>query len=243
MTVRSLILLPGLDGTGTLYTNLVSEFPSTLNITTVRYPTERFLSYSQLATWLNDVVPSTAPFVLVAESFSVPVAAKFAGTWPSNLQGLVLAAGFVSNPVGWGRLFLKPLTMRLLYKLPPPNLALDFLLIGLNPPPALRTAIHHALRLVKPDVLARRVRAALNCDARDDLRRVKVPLMFIRPEHDRLIRQNCVRELQQIRPDAAWTSIAGPHLVLQREPRKSAEAIVRFLSSLEGGAHNRKRPG
>jgi hypothetical protein len=30
------------------------------------------------------------------------------------------------------------------------------------------------------------------------------------------------------------TSIPAPHLVLQREPRKAAEAIVRFIHQLPG---------
>lgn len=49
-----------------------------------------------------DAIPRTRPFVLLAESFSTPLAVKLAATNPSNLKGLIICAGFIKNPVtGW----------------------------------------------------------------------------------------------------------------------------------------------
>jgi hypothetical protein len=69
LTLDTLVLLPGLDGTGTLFADLISELPPTLSINIARYPTDRFLSYSDLVLCVKEVVPSS-PFLLVAESFS-----------------------------------------------------------------------------------------------------------------------------------------------------------------------------
>jgi len=225
LTVDALVLLPGLDGTGTLFADLISELPSTLAVSIARYPTDQFLSYSELLSSVQETVPSS-PFLLVAESFSTPLAAK--------LAGLVLCAGFITNPIGSWSLLVRALARPWLFRFSPPDFALERFLIGTNPPAALRAAVREALRLVKREVLAGRVRAVLDCDARRDLARTEIPMMYIQAEADRLVRTECFREVQQLRPDTVLASVPGPHLVFQREPRKAAEAIVRFIRQLPG---------
>jgi pimeloyl-ACP methyl ester carboxylesterase len=238
LPVDTLVLLPGLDGTGTLFADLISELPPTLSVNIARYPTQRSLSYSELIPCVMEVVPSSSPFLLIAESFSTPLAAKLAATRPPNLAGLVLCAGFIANPVGGWASLVRTVARPLLFRLSPPGFALEHFLIGASPSTALRTAVRQALRLVNPGVLAGRVRAILDCDAREDLLRTEIPVMYIQAESDRLVRQECFREVQQLRPDTVLASVPGPHLVFQREPRKSAEVIVRFIHQLPG-----KRPG
>lgn len=42
------VLLPGMDGTGELFSEFVAALPVGLESVTVRYPTDRCLSYSEL---------------------------------------------------------------------------------------------------------------------------------------------------------------------------------------------------
>src|SRR5665213_344783 len=95
----TLVLLPGLDGTGKLFVDFIAELPPTLKIITAAYPSQRFLTYSELVSWLNGVVPRDAPFAILGESYGSPLAVKFAATHPPNLIGILLSAGFLSNPV------------------------------------------------------------------------------------------------------------------------------------------------
>ncbi len=194
MTLDTLVLLPGLDGTGTLFTDLISELPPTLTVKIARYPTQRFLSYSELVPCVQELVPNSSPFLLVAESFSTPLAAKLAATRPPNLAGLIMCAGFVTNPVGSWSLLVRVLARPLLFRLSIPDLVFEHFLIGASPPNALEAGVRQALRLVNPGVLARRVRAVLGCDAREDLARTEIPIMYIQAEGDRLVRQECFRE-------------------------------------------------
>jgi pimeloyl-ACP methyl ester carboxylesterase len=233
LTLDTLVLLPGLDGTGTLFADLISELPPTLSINIARYPTDRFLSYSELVLCVKEVVPRS-PFLLVAESFSTPLAAKLAATRPPNLAGLIMCAGFITNPVGSWALLVRLLARPLLFRLPPPSFALEHFLIGTSPPNALESGVRQALRLVNPRVLAGRVRAVLDCDATEDLARTEIPMMYIQAEGDRVVRQECLRQIQRLRPDTGLASVPAPHLVFQREPRKAAEAIVRFIDQLRG---------
>lgn len=228
------MLLPGLDGTGTLFADFLSALPPTLRANTARYPTDRFLSYSELVPCVKEVLPSSSPFLLVAESFSTPLAAKFAATRPPNLAGLVMCAGFITNPVGSWSLLVRALARPRVFLLSPPSWALEHFLIGTSPPSALVASVRQALRLVNSGVLAGRVRAVLDCDAREELGRTEIPMMYIQAEGDRLVRGECFREVQRLRPDTVLASIPAPHLVLQREPQKAAEVIVRFIHQLPG---------
>jgi len=228
----TLVLLPGLDGTGDLFTNFVLALPPNLDARIVRYPANRLLSYAELFSLVVDAIPKTTPFVLLAESFSTPLAVKLAATNPSSMRRLVICAGFIKNPVtGWllrMRAFVRPA----LFRVQPPRFVLEHFLIGACAPRELEDAVRRTLRSVSPDVIALRVRAVMACDAREELVRVRVRTLYLQAEQDRLVRKSCFKEIQDLKRDAIFASIPAPHFVLQREPRKAADLIVHFLESL-----------
>jgi pimeloyl-ACP methyl ester carboxylesterase len=228
----TLVLLPGLDGTGNLFAGLLSELPAALSVRIVEYPAQQFLSYQQLTPVVKEVFPKSGPFVLVAESFSTPLAAKLAAERPPNLLGLIVCAGFIANPVGRWSVLARPLARPWLLGLSLPRWALEYFLIGSRAPDALHDTFREAPRVVNPAVLAQRVRAALNCDAREYLARTELPMLYVQAENDHLVAPECFSEIKRIRPNAMLVRISGPHLPFQREPRKSAAAIVQFIHSL-----------
>jgi len=232
LTANTVVLLPGLDGTGILFADLISALRPTLKVNIARYPTDRFLSYSELAPCVKEVLPSNSPFLLVAESFSTPLAVMLAATCPPSLAGLVLCAGFVTNPMASWTLLVRVLARPLLFRLSPPRFALEHFLIGADSPDALESGVRQVLRSVNPEVLAGRVRAVLRSDTRKDLAQTNIPVMYIRAESDRLVRAESFREIQSLRPDTMLALIPGPHLILQREPQRAAEIIVRFIKQL-----------
>src|SRR5450432_4527597 len=101
MTIaKHLVLLPGLDGTGQLFSDFVASLPNTISATTVNYPAKEVLSYSDLRPFVSAAVPECKSFVLLAESFSSPLALGFTASKPPNLAALIICAGFVSRPLG-----------------------------------------------------------------------------------------------------------------------------------------------
>lgn len=232
MNLNTLVLLPGLDGTGLLFEPLVSAFPANLRIKVVAYPGQRFLSYSELIPFVQETIPTGDPYVIVAESFSTPLAVMLAAAHPPNLAGLILAAGFITSPLGKWSSLARPLTRPLLFRIPPPSLVLKYFVAGFNQSAALEASVRRANQQVDPTVIARRALETLNCDAREELARTKTPLMYIQGENDHLVRRRCFEEIRRIRPDVVLATIRAPHLVLQREPKKAAEIIVRFMNSI-----------
>lgn len=90
-----LVLLPGFDGTGDLFAPLQAALGSDVPSTAVRYDSERSL---------EDYMDSVARIlphenaVLVAESFSGPVALSLLARYPARIKYAVLCATFAVSP-------------------------------------------------------------------------------------------------------------------------------------------------
>jgi len=227
-----LVLLPGMEGTGTLFAAFVNALPERFEPIVVTFPPDRFLSYAELVDLAQSRAPTSEPFVILAESFSSPLAVEWAATRPHNLRGLVMCAGFASSPMRDRLRSMGSYLGSLLFVLALPAFAVRLLLAGADAPPVLVAAVQSAISSVKPRVLSARIRAILTCDARAALSQVAVPLLYIQATQDRLVGPACLDEVRQIRPDAEVAVIAGPHLILQRQPQLCADAISKFLEKL-----------
>jgi pimeloyl-[acyl-carrier protein] methyl ester esterase len=221
-----------MDGTGELFSEFIAALPETFEAVAVGYPTERYLSYSELENFVLAACPTSEPFMLIAESFSTPLALKYAAANPANLEGVVLCAGFAASPVrGWRR-FIASLLAPVVFHVTMPNVAARHWLVGTDASPSLLRAVRTAVASVKPDVLAARLRAVLACDVRGAVGQIGVPILYIRAEQDRLVSALCVEELRQLKPEMTVAALEGPHLLLQRQPQKAAEAVVGFIGSV-----------
>ena len=225
----TLVLLPGLDGTGNLFAPLTAELPRTLNVITAAYPRDRFLPYPDHVSWLRELVPRDGPYAILGESYGSTVAVKFAATHPPNLAGVILCAGFISNPVRkWGplpKLLARPLFLRFR----PPQFLREYFTLGFGAPERLKLALQNTVRSLNPEVFAKCARAAIDCDAREEIRQVQVPLLYLQASEDRLVGAECLDEINRLHPETISISIRAPHLLLQREPRAAAQAITQFL--------------
>lgn len=229
--MMKLVLLPGMDGTGELFSEFIATLPVAFGTTIVRYPSAQSLPYSELENIVRAACPVSEPFILVAESFSAPLAIKYAATCPANLRGVVLCAGFATSPVkGWRR-FLGSLLAPLVFRIPLSDLAAEHWLVGPDARPSLLAAVRGAISSVQPKVLAARLRAVLACEVRPELGRIAVPILYLQAKEDRLVNPSCLVELQQVKPQMAVTVLDGPHLLLQRKPLGAADVVVGFIES------------
>lgn len=222
------ILLPGMDGKADLLGPLMDALPEAPRKSVPHYLTDTVVNYDQLLSMLEFIVPE-APYLLIAESYSTPLAIRFAASHPSHLQGLVLCAGFASSPLrGWRRK-VALITSRFLFRLQPSCSALESFLIGKGADLALLNQLQTSIAAVKPKVLAARLNEVLNCDVRGDLTKIGVPTLYIQAQNDRLIGPGSLSEILALKPDIVVEQIPGPHLLFQREPIKAAAAIERFV--------------
>lgn len=224
-----LVLLPGMDGTGRLFADFIAALGGAFHTLVVSYPPDGSLSYAELEQLARSANSVPEPFVLLAESFSTPVAIRWAANAPDNLKGLVLCAGFVSSPLT-GLRRLAALTLGpILFRWNPPSVVVRWLLVGRGADSSLPSAIRAPLSEVRPDVLAARLRSVLNCDERTNLDHLELPILFIRPMQDRLIPDSSYEEVRATNPNVEMVEIEGPHLILQANPIQSAKIVSDFV--------------
>jgi pimeloyl-ACP methyl ester carboxylesterase len=220
-----------MDGTGKLFEPLVGQLGHVCEIQVVEYPRDRPLSYSELEALVRPVLPTSHPFVLLGESFSSPLAVALAANAPLNLKGLILCAGFVRSPVHGLNRRLYSLIAPLVIGKRLPDRVIRWLLAGPNAPPALLAEIQSAISSVAPSVMTYRLRTILACDARAELAKVHIPILYLQAEQDRLVGPECLDDIPAIKP-LTVARITGSHLLLQCEPEKSAAAIEAWLRKL-----------
>jgi pimeloyl-[acyl-carrier protein] methyl ester esterase len=225
-----LVLMPGMDGTGELFADFVSCLPHHLPATIIRY-SDQPLGYADLLPLVKRAIPDD-PFVIVAESFSTPLAIELAATHPPNLKALVLCAGFATNPVP--RL-LRPIASRVtprLTTLPLPKFAVRRWLTGSTASPTLVAAVRAATASSTPQTRSSRLRHIFACDVRAELARIVVPILCLQPKDDKLIGPSGMEEIHSLKPSATVVHIDGPHLLLQRLPQQTAAIIADFIHQL-----------
>lgn len=228
MTDMTTVVLPGMDGTGRLLQRFRDAAPASHSVDVVALPQEIVTGFADLAERVVTRFPDER-LLLVAESFSGPVAVNVAARFPDRIVGLVLVATFVDSPVPAGARFIP---WRWLFRLPLPAAVARFALVGPSATLAQIRELRGAIRDVPAGLLADRVHRLIALDERETVRQCRCPLLYLRPNVDRLVPERCVNTLQQLRPDTICVEIDGPHLILQQNPAAAWQAIAEFTEAI-----------
>lgn len=227
----TLVLLPGMDGTGELFKPFMSAMQHACDIVVVSYPCDVPLSYGKLETIASQSLPTDRPFVLLGESFSGPIAIALTALRLPQQVGLVLCCTFVRNP----RPLLSPL--RFIANILPigavPATWLSPLLLGQFATAALRTALSRAINRVSPAVMRSRLRSVLDVDVSAQLAQVNVPTVYLRASEDRLVPHAASMRISQLKPQMQMIDVNAPHCLLQAAPDEAARLIIEFLRAAD----------
>jgi pimeloyl-[acyl-carrier protein] methyl ester esterase len=222
------LLLPGLGGTAGLFASFVHALPPQFDPCVVHYPAE-LCNAAELAEHVARVAPSGRPFAVVAESFSGPIAIRFAARRPSNLVALALLASYGRAPVRFGSL-LRLVVQSDLFRFTPPRALIRRYLVGEGAPDDLVDAVVVGMRATPARTLAARLRDTLTCDVTSFLKATDVPMLYVQGARDRLVPRRALQALQAARPDLESVSVEAPHLLAQRAPSAAAHCVEVFLS-------------
>jgi pimeloyl-[acyl-carrier protein] methyl ester esterase len=215
------VLLPGMDGTAALFEPFVRELPRNVEVVSVKYPAHIPLTYEQLANRVLSELPAGKPYILVAESFSGPVALRLASPRLLDMRAIVLVASFVSRPLGrWGECFAR-LPLRTVFRLKPPAWVLRWLLMDSSTPPEFVSRVGETISKVRPEVMAARTKEALRVDCTDAARTCPVRLVFVNGDKDRLLSKERRGSLY----GSETVLISAPHFLLQCAPKPAVAAM------------------
>ncbi|MFO7602357.1 MAG: alpha/beta hydrolase [Gammaproteobacteria bacterium] len=225
----SVVLLPGIDGTGQMFEPLIRQLPAWMTPQVLDYPTQETLSYAELTERLYPRLPTDTPFVIVAESFAGPLALLLSKKGHPQLRALVLCATFVRNPRPWLST-LAPLVLHEgLLAQPPRRWMARWFVTGNDIADAMLDKALALHERVAPRVSLQRLQAVLNVDVRQLYRDCGLPLLHLYARHDRLIGGHPSREMQRLRPEVPSVEIDGPHFLLQARPAQCYNVIETFI--------------
>lgn len=214
-TAPHLVLLPGLDGTGELFAPLVQALGETSTTSVVRYGAE--LTFGEYLESAARALPDGA--VVIAESFSGPVAIALAARHPGKIRGLVLCATFARSPF---RILLRmarfvparafaasPLT---------PAMLRHYCFSGTAG--SMRPSAVAVVSSVPPAIMRARLACLATIDVRPLVRQVATPVLYLLASKDRIVGARLSRELTSQLANVSVAEINGPHLLLQRRPHE-----------------------
>lgn len=227
----SLVLLPGMDGTGTLFDPFIAALKDECKVRIVRYPTDPALGYAELQAIARRALPTRGPFVLLGESFSGPIAVSIAASAPKGLVGVILCATFARNPYPVFAPFAALAGM--LPVKAAPAFVMRHLLLGKHATPGVLTALQSALASVSAAALRARIRAVASVDVSDKLRAVQVPVLYLRATRDRVVPASTTRLIAAHVAHLQVASIDAPHFLLQAAPVAAARAVRAFMRPLQ----------
>lgn len=214
-----------MDGTGLLSCGAASALlRHGVDVESVSYPPEVALGYGELERLVRHRLEVTNPQILIAESFSGPLAIRLVSRLRRRLCALVLVATF-ARPPAFSTLRFVP---RALFSQSPPRWAIRKFMLGQDAPSKLVTEVKYAIDQVHSRVLHARLVQVLTTNVEAELDAIRVPTLYLRPTRDRLVRRPLVAPSEHI----VVEHIDGPHLILQRHPELCAEHITRFIRSV-----------
>ena len=230
-----LVLLPGLDGTGDFFQPLLESLGDRIHSRVIRYPVAGAGDYATCEALVRAGLPGEGRYVLLGESFSGPIAIALAAQPPKGLVGIILCATFATNPRP-RMTFIRPLLPHL-----PDHGAKSavwlsrYLVLGRWITPAIRELHLRIISKVPATTMRARLEAVADCDVRETLGRVSVPILCLVAKHDRLVPRTAAREIARRAPAAVIVELDAPHCILQCVPDAAAKNIEAFVRELATG--------
>ncbi len=241
----TLVLLPGMDGTGELFGPFIQAMGSAQTVQVIRYPMDRPLGYAELVDWAAQQLPPDVPYVLLGESFAGPIAWRLAARADNRLKGLVLCCTYTRHPLA----VLSPLAA-LCHALPwqmARGKWLEWAMLGHKAPLALRQWFRSAVAQVPAQVLSARAHAVLTLTEPPPPLPPGLPVLCLRALGDYVVPRVATERIRHLVPQARMVALPGSHGLLQVNPDGAAAAVSAFLQSLprdvEGGACNAREVG
>ena len=229
METPRLILLPGMHRTSGLFDSFLSTIPDSYRPIVVGYPCNVIVDYDRLLERIESQLQQERSLVIVAESFSGPLAIQFAARHPDQVRALVLCVTFARFPLPASVVS----SVRWFASARPPDWFLRMMLAGWDAPQSLIHQLRRVIRKVNPKVIVARVEQVSRIDVRPELSRCNVPILYLGGNQDRIVNSTRRREMEIICPGMRVIKLECSHLLLQTSPKPAWDVISEFLRQLD----------
>lgn len=222
-------LLPGLDGTGELFSPIIPFLEDHFEVHVVRYKNE--VTFSEYAESAANQLPSNCSVSLIAESFSGPIAISLLARNDMNFLASVLSATFCKSPLPFLTQLSKHVPEIMFRSNPISKTFLDLLVTGADSSLEVRNKVRELLNTVSPSQFQSRVNIINEVDVTQELKNIDVPLLYIQATKDKIVFEGSGTEIMKHANDLRIEKVEGSHMILQNQPEKCAELIISHVTS------------
>lgn len=226
---HTLVLMPGLDGTGKLFAPIIPLLKPHFELVIVTYPD--LDSFADYVDCVQNQLPAAPGFSLLAESFSGQVAVALMAQQSGQIGPSVLTTTFVRSP-------LATLT-RMANQVPEQMFsigALSEFLLGVyemkdEDPSETQPLPLNVMEQLDGKLLKHRISVLSRIDVSALLPNIEVPILYLRAMRDQIVSENDAQMIQESLPNVDRVDIDAPHLLLQSRPQQCAELILKHIQS------------
>lgn len=220
------MLLPGFDGTGDLFQPLRATLDKTIATRVCRYTTEEsFDDYVETAAAMLPLENA----VLLAESFSGPVALALMARYPVRIVCAVFCATFAVSPFRPLARVARILPTSLFHPTSLQRHVIKRFCLNGESDGVLMEQVAAANRSLRASTVQRRLQVLADIDMTPLLPQIAAPVLYLQAMRDRIVGARASRQLTSLLPKVMVRQIEGPHLLLQSRPIECAAAISSFL--------------
>ena len=221
-----LMLLPGMDGSGLLFKPLLDELNHDAQVLALSLKGEQ--TYQHQLNKLMDII-GDKKVVLFAESYSGYLAYLLALLKPENIQHVIFAASFITNPT-WLTRFYPMLPFSLLKTKWMPDSLINHICFNRLAGPELIELFHQSLQTANNIILRERIKNIAYLPKIPP--KLKTPCTYILPTKDCLVSQHAVRQLVNACENIEVKSLVGGHFIAQTHPNECGNIIKKVMGSL-----------
>ncbi|WP_417534539.1 hypothetical protein [Marinobacterium stanieri] len=218
-----LILLPGMDGTGILFTPLIHHLDG-LDTKVIPLPNDGPQDYSTLSTHVASII-GDEECIIIAESFSGGIVETLLRSGEANIKHVIFFASFLSCPSFFLLKIAIYLPLQTLLNIP---LITPFFMrlfcLGHNASADSINLLKKAISLVPAATLKARMRQASAYKASSLV--FHTPATYIHPKHDLLVSDRSLEFVSRFNT-IELIETDGPHFIIQSQPKKCSNLIKR----------------
>jgi pimeloyl-ACP methyl ester carboxylesterase len=217
-----IILLPGMDGTGHLFSALIAHLPHDIQIDVICLNEIEGVSFQAQAREISHKIGAEAIF-LVAESYSGRIAYELCGLLGHQIRTVVFVASFITAP-GWLSKLAAFIPQKLLNISYIPNVFFNYLCFSGFGNDKSIYSVRKSVGSVSRTLIKQRL---------INMAKLQIPhlaynlnAIYIRPTCDRLVSVNALNDVRKIFRNLQVQTVIGGHFIAQSNPEECAKIIL-----------------
>ncbi len=227
MSEKTLVLMPGLDGTGRLFEPVIPLLEQQFRLTVVTYP--NLNSFNDYINCARSQLPAEPGYSILAESFSGPVALALMAQQGDQIGPSVLAATFSRSPLQALTQMASIIPSQLFSIGTLNEYCLDVSANSSHDDTDTAPLPMDVTQQLDGSQLKHRIEINSRIDITAMLPDIQTPLLYLRATRDRIVSEAHAELLQDNLPNLRRVDIDAPHLLLQTRPRECCDHIFRHL--------------